>query len=40
MPQILGKLAICFWCDEVHYLKNWDPDWDEFGCPVCIEDTR
>lgn len=40
MPQILGKLAICFFCDEVHYIQDWDPDWDLHGCPVCIEDTK
>lgn len=40
MPTTLGKLAICDICDAVFWLKDWQGDWDNKGCPNCIEQTK
>jgi len=40
MPITLGKLAVCDICNAVYWLVDWDNDWDNFGCPNCIEQTK
>ncbi|MHA1288449.1 MAG: hypothetical protein ACTSPB_13680 [Candidatus Thorarchaeota archaeon] len=40
MPIVLGNIAVCPICDTLYELADWDNDWDEHGCPVCIEQTK